>query len=486
MNDASAVYLNPDGHGQALVFPYYTVQETQGDFFNTLISIRNQTSDSKVAKLRFREARNGREVLAFDVYLAPNDMWTGAVVPASSDPAAPAHVISADDSCTDPRIDAVASSGYSGVDFRNDAYAAADANDGAGVGLDRTREGFFELIEMGTVGGATAAAIALSTTNSYAHVDCSAVQGIRAPTGLGPPSGGLSGTMTLINVRTGMDFGLNAEALDDLARVPMYHPRSEPPALDFNSPGIEPVSHVMANGAYYRSVWSRPVDAVSAALMRSSWMGEFVADAGSRSRTSMVLTFPTKHHYVTTTGAGAPFTSAFNAQCPPGSGEPVYQAIFSRESRDVLEQFHDSCAYYASFGYPAPDICNHPPTICAAAAVASISRPSDTVTALGSKTIAFGGLWFQTTSQGYGYENGSVTFNSGSSIVLTSLDSSTRTDMRTGAVTTGPHSYRGLPIVGFWLRTFENASVPCNGNSAVCQGNYGSAFPLAYKRTITQ
>jgi hypothetical protein len=50
-------------------------------------------------------------------------------------------------------------------------------------------------------------------------------------------------------------------------------------------------------------------------------------------------------------------------------------------------------------------------------------------------------------------------------------------------VTTAPHGYRGLPVVGFWVRTFENGALSCNGTT--CQGNYGSAFPLTYKRIIT-
>ena len=450
--EASAVYLSQDGIGQALIFPYYTVQSTNGNAFNTLISIRNHTGDSKVVKLRFREGRNSNEVLAVDLYLSPNDMWTGALVPASADAASPARLVSNDLGCTDPPIPS------GGLDFRNNVYAAAA--DGAGIGLDRTREGFAEVFDMATVSGVTATSIARDANG--VPVNCSAVQNT-PPTGIGPPSGGLSGTETIINVNNGMDFGLNAEALADLTKVQMYHARSDAPLLDFNSSEIDAVSHVAINGAYYKSLWTRPVDAVSAVLMRTSWLAEYVLDRGSLSRTNIVMTFPTKRHYVTTTGFTPPFTSRFSGQCSSGTGEAMNVFVFNREGR-------------GGQALPTPAA-----TICQAAAVATLARPGDNVTALGSVNTAFGGIFYSPTSPID--EHGSVTIEPSASTALGSLGGSTRTDFLTGTVITGPHGYRGLPVIGFWARTFENGFLNCNGTT--CQGNYGSSFPLTYKRVIT-
>ena len=72
---AHAVYLNPRGMGQVLLYPYYTVNAHQ----NTLISVANATDIGKVVNLRFREGYNGRDVLNFNVYLSPYDVWTAAV-----------------------------------------------------------------------------------------------------------------------------------------------------------------------------------------------------------------------------------------------------------------------------------------------------------------------------------------------------------------------------------------------------------------------
>ena len=49
--NASAVNVNPDGLGEVLLYPYYTVRNNN----NTLISVVNTTTQAKVVKVRFVE-----------------------------------------------------------------------------------------------------------------------------------------------------------------------------------------------------------------------------------------------------------------------------------------------------------------------------------------------------------------------------------------------------------------------------------------------
>src|SRR5450432_4672902 len=74
-NMASAVNLNPDGLGQVLLYPYYTVNSGQ----NTLLSVVNTTAIGKAVKVRFLEGYNSREVLDFNLFLSPFDVWTAEV-----------------------------------------------------------------------------------------------------------------------------------------------------------------------------------------------------------------------------------------------------------------------------------------------------------------------------------------------------------------------------------------------------------------------
>jgi len=82
---AHAVNLNPDGLGQALIYPYYTVRTADGgNAFNTYLSVVNTAAQAKAVRLRVREGRAGKPVLDFNLYLGPNDVWTAAMVPTSS------------------------------------------------------------------------------------------------------------------------------------------------------------------------------------------------------------------------------------------------------------------------------------------------------------------------------------------------------------------------------------------------------------------
>ena len=78
---ANAVYVNPDGLGNALVYPYYT---TRGGNV-TLVSVVNTANVAKVVKVRFLEGKNSQEVLDFNLFLSPKDVWTGGIAPATLD-----------------------------------------------------------------------------------------------------------------------------------------------------------------------------------------------------------------------------------------------------------------------------------------------------------------------------------------------------------------------------------------------------------------
>ncbi len=145
-NPASAVRVSPDGHGQALIYPYYTARATaSGNNFVTALSVTNITSRPKAVKVRFLEGRAGGEVFDFNLFLGAYDVWTAGVVWAG----AGAGIFSADHSCTSPTISASATNP---AKFRNSGYIG----DRVGDGLDRTYEGYFEMVEMGTIAPASA------------------------------------------------------------------------------------------------------------------------------------------------------------------------------------------------------------------------------------------------------------------------------------------------------------------------------------------
>src|SRR4030095_5342298 len=143
---AEAVSVNANGLGQALIYPYYTVRVVPTGLvgtdaaYNSLLTVVNSTASAKAVKVRFLEGKNSREVLDFNLYLSPKDVWTVAVIPTANG----AGLLTADKSCTSAKVSDSASTP---TEFVNFAYTGS-ADDGADSSLDRTREGYVEIIEM--------------------------------------------------------------------------------------------------------------------------------------------------------------------------------------------------------------------------------------------------------------------------------------------------------------------------------------------------
>src|SRR5689334_22042080 len=264
---AQAVSVNPDGLGQALVYPYYTVREqAAGAPYNSLLSVVNSTASAKAVKVRFLEGKNSREVLDFNLYLSPKDVWTAAVIPTADG----GGIFTADKSCTTPTV---SSSAASPTLFVNFAFSGSN-DDGAGTTLDRTREGYVEIIEMGNVTGTTATAV----THVSGVPPCGSLPNASADTV--PGNGGLFGGMTLINVLQGTDFTEDAVALDGFSATALWNP---PGSILPNLANVNPKTSVVTTGTQtFVTDWSlssNPADPVTAVLMHNNLYNEFVLDA---------------------------------------------------------------------------------------------------------------------------------------------------------------------------------------------------------------
>jgi hypothetical protein len=129
-----AAVLSNTNTGQALIYPYYTVN---GGWITTL-NLMN-TSDKTVAvKVRFREMKNSRDVLDFNIIMSPYDSWTGWV---ENDPSLGMTLRTVDKSCTSPLV-------VDGAHAGALAYRG-EWDDSGGQGLNRLREGYVEVLVMG-------------------------------------------------------------------------------------------------------------------------------------------------------------------------------------------------------------------------------------------------------------------------------------------------------------------------------------------------
>ena len=459
-NDAKAVRLDPEAGGQALIYPYYTVRSRGTDPFNTYLSIVNTSADGKALRVRFREGRQGLETLGFNLFLSPNDTWTGALVPSAD---GGTQLVTTDRSC------ATYAAPFDASGMNREPLSAASF---AADGPDRTREGYVEVLEMGTVKGATLAAIT-QDAGGTPH-DCGFVQSrLVDRAGIAAPSGGLQGTLTLINVASGMDMTVNAEALADLATTPYYRdPLDGYP--DFSASEIAPVSSIQTGTHVYRLLWSNGVDAVSSVLMRDAVINEYILDSATTSLSDWVMAFPTRRLLVSasgTTAARAPF-AASAAPSKPGC-ETFSNTGFNRETQGPVAGGSD---------YPEHPPEPPPPAVCYASTVFAVGNGQtvapglfgsvNTITSAPLVTYVFQNGWSLLQFTGAGASQG-----------LVSLPGSSRVDLRTGSVTTGAVRVQGLPVTGFLARSFYNGLLTCSGGT--CQGSYGSAFPHRSTRAVS-
>jgi hypothetical protein len=328
-SSAGAVMLNPRGTGQVLIYPYYTVNHYQ-----TLVSVINTTAHGKALKVRFREGYDGRDVANFNVYLGPYDSWVGAVFDTSGVGIGAAAIATNDNSCTVPAFPLAPVPGtLHALTFSNATYSQGDygmptGTDSGPLGVVRTREGFFEIIEMGEVvdqasdGSRTLEAI---TPVNGLPPGCAQVQAAWAAGGywranpgidLLPPAGGVYGAAGVVNVAEGTLYAYDATAVDGFSDVAQHTgPGDSKPNLSTSitdsahglATAYVPIGNAMIKAQYPSA--TRGADAVSAVLAADRVFNEFLTDWAVGASSEWIVTFPTKQFYVDPAIVGATATS---------------------------------------------------------------------------------------------------------------------------------------------------------------------------------
>lgn len=246
----SDLYLNGDGVGHILMVPYFTAQADN----STLINLVNtDTINGKAVKVRFRGAGNSDDIYDFQVFMSPGDVWSAAI---SKGADGVAKFTTTDATCSKPAASVLNATSF--VTARLDPTLTADGKANA------TREGYVEIFNMGDIPRRDLASAEIvhpyqpATTNQAGpDVDADSVNDLYtaikhvasvAPcsgaawsaldttnlanaaaakaAGLLPPSTGLMGNWTIINVVSAAAWSGAAVAVQSaLAAVPPFAPR---------------------------------------------------------------------------------------------------------------------------------------------------------------------------------------------------------------------------------------------------------------------
>jgi hypothetical protein len=456
---ANAVHVNPDGLGSVLIYPYFTARADGGGtstaYYDNYVSIVNTTASTKAVKVRILEGKRSAEVLDFNLFLSPRDVWTGAIV-RTADGAA---MISVDKSCVVPNAlfaktnPATITSGDLNH-FKNFVYAAAPLDQG-GTTLDRTREGYLEVFEMGDVTNTTATAAA-KHNSAGVPANCAYFEtnDSTLATALAAPSGGLAGGLSLINVAAGTDYSYDAVALANWHTGTPNYSRAGDVLPRLTGGNVTTSTVFTAAGNVVTSTWGTARDAVSAAMMRQYVMNEWMLETNTASGSEWVVTFPTKFAYINV-GAGAA-VAPFNANFNNGSSCDIFQLNFwNREELTTTTPV-------TVLPSPEPTIVVSNNNFCYEANVLTFANSN----MLGSTNL------YNVDPTGVGRAGwASIGF-------LQPVQVLTPASSTVNGAAAAAQAHLGLPAVGFAIQDFSN------GNVGGVASNYGGLFVHKYFRSI--
>ena len=320
---SAALSVSESGTGHMLLVPYYNAQNGNMTVFHVV----NTDTNGKAMKVRFRGASNSDDVLDFQVFMSPGDVWTAAVV-AGSDGVA--NLVTADGTCTLPAIAKNTPVPFV-LDRLPSTMSAADK-------ANNTREGYVEIFNMAdvdsnaiyTVAGATNQRAPLFTAtkhvNGVAPCTDAVLQGTlitaAATTGLKAPTDGLTGSWYIMNVPqtttfSGAASAIKAESTDTTINV--FSPQNtggatlasaDPlfraniiPAQHYDVPDLS-TPYITANATA-----EAQATALTAALAHNAVINQYANDASVSAKTDWVFSMPTRRYaiaanYAATVGQG--------------------------------------------------------------------------------------------------------------------------------------------------------------------------------------
>lgn len=491
---AGAVNVNGDGLGQHLIYPYYTARAGN----STLLSVVNTTTQGKVVRVRFLEAKNSNDVLDFNLFLSPYDVWTGAVTKNVAGDGA--RLITADTSCTSPTKDQFTNlgNGQYSVDMFQANYNTIDG--GAVQGLDRTFEGYVEIIEQAAIVTSTSNPLYVATKHSNlgvppctdAVVNASGYSPVAAsgngavPAGsVIAPTGGLFGVVTFFGP-VGTSTSVNATALDNFARTGVVSNPSFP-TPNFGDGGSCTAGVTAGNTLIVADTTVGGICSTSAqtrasmvSLMADTVNGEYAytGAVGSPLGTDWVLTMPGKFFLTNgVTTPVAPFTNLWDKAAKTAC-EPIDYRSYDREEFGSTNPTLPNCFS----GSDAAACSTKTTNLCYEANVVSFGNGPGASAALQSANT----LWLAGT-QDLGKnttaikEGGWMTMNMAAVVGhALPVNVTTAVDIRTGianATLLGARTFVGLPVIGFSATSLKTPNAPS-------LNNYGTSANLVPTRRV--
>lgn len=208
----AALSVSDTGIGHALIVPYFTTQSGQHTYLNI---VNTDQTNGKAVKVRFRGALDSDDVMDFQVFLSPGDVWVADVQPTPDGKGT--ALFTSDNSCTLPK-----SVGKDWTQDANGAFLPGPTSIFPEFRLKtadpiRAKEGYVEIFNMADIppkNNTLAAGISDGTQSADANALYTAIKHVKvdgkmvAPC---PDSDGAVGVLGLIQENNAASFN---DALD--------------------------------------------------------------------------------------------------------------------------------------------------------------------------------------------------------------------------------------------------------------------------------
>jgi len=425
-----AVNINQGGYGEAVLLPYYTVNNG----LNTLISVSNSTDQVKAVKINFREGKEGMNVLAFNLFLAPHDIWVAGLASSTSSLAGhegeESTVLLTNDTTCAPFLPQI------------QTFLPYEIDEGEDTDLSRSREGYVEILEMGVLDPSYGLGLA-STLQYGVPVDCESVEKAYEEGGMWssdggdlseqilPVTGGLSASASVIDVTEGALFAMESIAFENFYPADSQfhaspHDTEMPSLADADTTSV-----LINNGEVIQSEWENGYQAVSAVLMKSQLESLFDVSPLVAGKTEMVLSFPTKRFYQKDE---APFTLS---DVSPETGCVTYEkSVFNRDSEQQCNEVY-GCSFKTYKLSPIPPETDY--QLC-----------------YGVNTLQW--LFNQTSQIDSPTEIlGSRSF-AGRDFIIDSEAGKLVIDFSQSVTSSNSHDYMGLPVISMGFQKYTNSA----------------------------
>jgi hypothetical protein len=419
--NANSAFLNPDRTGQVLIYPYYTSNGSN----QSLLSVVNTKADNKALKVRFFDGKNAVPVFSFNVYLAPRGMWTAGIFDGALINQPSTIVLRSFETNCVPGLPQRPLSNL----LLTEAVATRS--------VSNSGEGYVEIIEMASYPNSTR----LSTFSCQRINDAFAQNDLFADS-VGPPTGGLTGNLAIVNSGEGSYINYAATTIDGFRESAMH---TLPGDLLPNLASAKPESMVFIGGKLVRSSWlastqtlsngpGTQIDAVSALFAADELINEFNKQTGFAGLSEWVVSFPTRRFYTSgqfdNLADVPPFIS--DGGIPPNPGCLTTQAI-ERDRQGIRFRFCLTAVCIPGFDNQRLKYCN------------SVN------------VVRFGGNSSQrilgsNLEQSLGFSTPAGTFSLKLSEVAVDIPPFTR-EMRPSLE---GHRFHGLPAIGFWALQIQN------------------------------